>query len=124
MAPLVFVRFVCFVVSHVAKSRARVLQLPGPLRFLCRFYPFLSIPMHFLCGFYAISMQFLYRVLLKYTAISARKRRYCLAKKIFSQCAKPRENDRTIKQFPSVPKYFQTPPSSFQMIPKRSQSFV
>ena len=36
----------------------------------------------------------------------------------------PRLSQSSSKQLPSVPKHSQTPPSSFQMIPKRSQSFV
>ena len=58
-APLVFVRFVCFVVSHVAKSWflpcLAYSNFPAPCDSYVdsiRFYPFL-------CTFYAISMHFL-----------------------------------------------------------------
>ena len=84
------------------RSRApRVFQLPGPLRFLCRFYPFLSIPMHFLCTFYAIPMHFLYRLLLQHTPFSAGIRKYCASQKKCAHCrraSREKERQKNVRQ--------------------------
>jgi hypothetical protein len=77
-----------------------------------RFHPrpqgFPSNPMHFLCGSYALSMHFLYRLLLKHTPLSARKRRYCRAKKnLLAMRANPErmtEQSSSSHPFPSIPK--------------------
>jgi hypothetical protein len=91
--------FVCFVCLWflMLRSRApRVFQLLGPLRFLCRSYAFLCIPMHFLCDFYTIPMHFLYRLLLNHMPFSARIWRYCPAKKTARKERKPRGKDRNL----------------------------